>query len=253
MDLHNKTIIIHEQVPRLGITCSNRERLLRLASLVNTSKKIESSWGIIVVFGEYKGIELFLALAPVGSGSGVVYTELYYRGAECIVRIGSDDVLQPEQRETRLLKIVNRADGLYGYAKAIGFTDAEMGAEIQASNRLITALVEQAERLQIEHEMRICHHLEAYHTRDPEAYPIENRERILAEKQQREIVKPFSTDMETAVLFATAKLFAKHAATVLVTVDKEKPREPYSVNTLVYFDVETLFFDVVVEALKSLQ
>ncbi len=64
------------QVPKLGITCSNRTRLLRVASGMDVTSTVESSWGPMVITGKYKGVDMFLALAPVGVGSGLVYTEL---------------------------------------------------------------------------------------------------------------------------------------------------------------------------------
>ncbi len=80
IDLKQKTALIHESVPAKGITCSNRERVLRLAKNLNHRRKIKSSWGTFVIIGESESIgsEIFIALAPIGSGAGLVFTELYY-------------------------------------------------------------------------------------------------------------------------------------------------------------------------------
>jgi hypothetical protein len=40
-DLHGKTIIVNQRVPALGVTCSNRGRLLRLAEAVDVTERIE--------------------------------------------------------------------------------------------------------------------------------------------------------------------------------------------------------------------
>jgi hypothetical protein len=52
------------------------------------------------------------------------------------------------------------------------------------------------------------------------------------------------------VLFTTAKLFGCHAATVLVTVDKESGADPYFDPTP-YLRCELEFFDVAVAALAA--
>jgi len=44
-----------------------------------------------------------VASAPVGSGSGLMFTELYSAGAEHIVRYGSDDVKNPTKEESNLV------------------------------------------------------------------------------------------------------------------------------------------------------
>ncbi|MGK7953556.1 MAG: hypothetical protein AB4368_33450 [Xenococcaceae cyanobacterium] len=56
IDLKQKTALIHESVPAKGITCSNRERVLRLAKNLNNRRKIKSSWGTFVIIGESESI-----------------------------------------------------------------------------------------------------------------------------------------------------------------------------------------------------
>ena len=96
INLNNRTILVNEPVPQKGITCSNRERVLRLAKYLDNTRSIESSWGTFVIIGNYQGKELFLALAPIGTGSGLVFTELYDQGANSIIRFGSDDLPSPK-------------------------------------------------------------------------------------------------------------------------------------------------------------
>ncbi|MDJ0634728.1 MAG: hypothetical protein QNJ34_16180 [Xenococcaceae cyanobacterium MO_188.B29] len=171
IDLQQKTALIHESVPTKGITCSNRERVLRLAKNLNIRRKIESSWGTFVVIGESELIdsEIFIALAPIGSGSGLVFTELYYQGANFIVRYGSDDVPQPTEAEKKLVKIIDEADNLYGYSKAIGIASSLWGKSIPASSQLVAQLKQAVTARHLSYEVRLCHHLEAYHAlRNPQ-------------------------------------------------------------------------------------
>jgi hypothetical protein len=94
-----------------------------------------SSWGPLVLVGTHRtlGVHMFLALAPVGVGSGLVFTELFYRGATHLIRLGSDDVTRPPPEDVTLLKVVDEADGLYGYSRAVGLPEAEWGAVTPAS------------------------------------------------------------------------------------------------------------------------
>ena len=93
------------QVPSKGIACSNTDRATRLATeflIVETS--FRSSWGSQIWIGklkehEYGEEEVFVVFAPVGSGSGCLFSELYTAGAEYFVRCRSDDAKNPEVYE----------------------------------------------------------------------------------------------------------------------------------------------------------
>lgn len=257
IDLYHKTIFINESVPKKGITCSNRQRILNLAKNLESTRTIESSWGPFVIIGQYQKQDLFLALAPVGTGCGLVFTELYYRGANAIIRFGSDDIPNPSSEEAQLFKIIDEADNLFGYSKAIGVEPEKIGKSIPASSRLVEALKQVSKRQNLNYQTRVCHHLEAYHAlRIPEAFPDHYRHRIesdyAAVKRQD---KPESMDMETAVLFETARLFNTDAASILQTVDKEKASDPYyQQKTLEQIHrTEKTFFEIVVNALFSLE
>jgi uridine phosphorylase len=253
INLENKTILINEPVPEKGITCSNRERILRLSQNLEETRKIQSSWGTMVIIGNYQGKEIFLALAPVGSGSGLVFTELYAQGASAIIRFGSDDVPNPSPTEAKLFKIIDEADNLYGYSKAIGVDSSQWGKSIPASPTLVEALKTQAQHQNLSYEIQVCHHLESYHAlRNPEVFPDRDRiQRDYAKIKRQD--KKESMDMETAVLLETARLFGKEAASVLQTVDKEKAADPYYQTEMIkeIYQIEKEFFQVIFAALFS--
>jgi len=256
LHLKNKTIFVNEPVPEKGITCSNRQRILRLSQFLEKTRTIESSWGPFVIIGHYQNREIFLALAPVGAGSGLAFTELYYQGAKAIIRYGSDDVPNPLPQEAELFKIVDEADNLYGYSKAIGVSASNCGGLIPASSQLVEALKVQTQSHNLNYETRICHHLESYHAlRSPDAFPEPYRSQIKADHEaiKRENKKE-SMDMETAVLLETAQLFGRDAATVLQTVDKEKASDPYhqKENLEAIYRLEKAFLNVIIDALFSI-
>ncbi len=253
IDLQNKTIFINEPVPQKGITCSNRQRILRLAKHLESTRTIESSWGPFVIIGKYENKDIFLALAPVGTGCGLLFTELYYRGANAIIRFGSDDIPNPTSEETQLFKIIDEADNLFGYSQAIGVERNKIGKSIPASSRLVEALKQASKRQNLNYQTRVCHHLESYHAlRIPEAFPEDYRHRIEADyaavKRQD---KPESMDMETAVLLETARLFNRDAASILQTVDKEKASDPYHQKETLeqIYRTENQFFEIAFNAL----
>ena len=210
-------VFIKHSVPARGITCSNRERIDRFSSLLENRVTYTSSWGPKVVVGTYCGDPIFLALAPVGSGAGLVFTELYSAGAEWIIRYGSEDKADPIPSEYRLVKVVDEADNLYGFSLASGVPYSECGHSLFASPLLIQALEEEAKERKLHIVRCICHHLENYHT-------LRKPEKFGEKRQQLENRGKFeSFDMETAVLFQVASDFKKHAATVLQTVVKSDP------------------------------
>jgi uridine phosphorylase len=257
IDLYNKTIFINETVPKKGITCSNRQRILNLAENLESTRTIESSWGPFVIIGKYQQKEIFLALAPVGTGCGLIFTELYYRGANAIIRFGSDDIPNPSSEESQLFKIIDEADNLFGYSKAMGIEPEKIGKPIPASLRLVEALKQASKHQNLTYQTRVCHHLEAYHAlRIPEAFAKDYRHRIETDyaKVKRQD-KPESMDMETAVLFETARLFNKDAASILQTIDKEKASDPYYQQEILdqIYRTEQKFFEIVVNALFRLE
>lgn len=210
-----------------------------------------------VVTGTYKNEKIFVACAPVGTGSGLLFTELFIAGAKYIIRYGSDDVKAPPQSDAYLVKIIDEADNLYGFNIQSGVDKSEWGKPIAASPQLIDCLISTAQMKGLMYETRICHHLENYHAlRYPDKFVSDRAQRIkkiLDELQKNP--KPASYDMETAVLFRVAKDCGAHAATILQTVNKEdKKFSSYEGNN--YLQAiemeEIIFFDFVLEALHRL-
>lgn len=108
-------------------------------------------------------MKLFVALAPVGSGSGLVFTELFSAGAKFLVRYGSDDVKNPEPYEFQnCVKIIDETDNLHGYCQASGVDPSEWGKSVFASPLLLEAFQKEAVERDMVTEVRICHHLENY-------------------------------------------------------------------------------------------
>ncbi|MBN4067198.1 hypothetical protein JYU14_03845 [Simkania negevensis] len=249
-------ILVKTRVPTRGIVCSNKERAERVGSKLSNATLSTSSWGTQVYVGEYQGEEFFVALAPIGSGSGLVFTELFANGAEYIIRYGSDDIKSPEERDYRLIKAIDETDNLYGFNFASGVPFEDWGKSIFASDAIIHALEEEATSRGQEIERRVCHHLENYHAmRVPEKY---GPRREVLEKQIKTLKrtdKKESIDMESAVLFRVAQDFDKHAASVLQTVVKNNPKlGPYEgVNRQEALAMENnIFIDYLFSALKRL-
>lgn len=250
-------LFVKYPVPEKGIVCSNYERGVRLSKQLQNGEMHKCAWGPFVVIGDYKGERMFIACASVGTGSGLLFTELFVAGAKYIIRYGSDDVKMPPGSDTTLVKIVDEADNLYGYNQQSGVDPGEWGQAVAASPLLINALLATAQAKNVLYEMRICHHLENYHgLRSPDKFSLERRERL--QKILEDLgsnPKPASYDMETAVLFRVAKDFGLHAATILQTVKKEDPKlssyegEHYLQAKKVE---ETIFFEYVLDALHSL-
>ena len=122
---------------------------------------------------------------------------------------------------------------------------------------MVKALIKTAEYKGIDHEMRICHHLENYHSlRSPDKFSPKRQERLVAMLKRFEgKAKKESFDMETAVLFQVAKDFELHAATILQTVDKEglKLRAYEGANFKKALEVEeNIFFNYVLDALLEI-
>ncbi len=250
----NECLFVKCPVPKKGIVCSNHDRVMRLAEKLSNKEVHTASWGPFVVIGEYKGEKIFVAKASVGTGSGLLFTELFVNGAEYIIRYGSDDVKLPPESDAFLVKIVDEADNLYGFELQSGIDATDCGKSLFASQKIVQALTEEAKQKKINYEMRICHHLENYHAlRQPEKYAPDRRMKIYAMLQELEKnEKKASYDMETAVLFRVAKDFDKHAANILQTVSKEHKSQflrPEDELTHVRKLEEELFFPYVLDAL----
>lgn len=247
-------VFIKYSVPERGIVCSNYERAQRLSKRLDNAQIHKCSWGPFVVIGDYNGERIFVACAPVGSGAGLVFTELFVAGAKYIIRYGSDDVKSPPKQDTYLVKIVDEADNLVGFNIQSGVEKEEWGQSVFASSEIIKSLIAEAENHKISYEMRICHHLENYHgLRSPDKFASDRSMRLRELKQKLEgNNKPSSFDMETAVLFRVAKDFHAHAASVLQTVNKEDKHltsyEGENKNRAIEFE-EMVFFNYVLESL----
>ena len=144
--------------------------------IVETS--FRSSWGSQIWIGklkehEYEEQEIFVAIAPVGSGSGCLFSELYAAGAEYFVRCGSDDAKNPELYEYNCVKVVDETDNLYGfYNQASGVRQSEWGQSVFSSPIMLKAFEDEASIQNLPIETRICHHMENNHSlRNPGAYP----------------------------------------------------------------------------------
>lgn len=246
-------LFVTTPVPERGIVCSNYERALRLKDQLSECHLHTCSWGPFVAIGKYKGEEIFVACASVGTGSGLLFTELYVAGAKYIIRYGSDDVKSPPTSDAYLIKIVDEADNLYGFNLQSGVPPEEFGKPVAASQTIIDSLVETAKSKKLVYEMRICHHLENYHgLRSPDKFSPERCSRLRAIVDQLgRNSKPASYDMETAVLFRVAKDFGLHAATILQTINKEKFSEWTSTEQKLEIE-QTIFFNYVLDALIAL-
>ena len=265
-------LFVRVAVPRKGVVCSNQSRVERIKDVLENRVEIEVPWGPKIYIGTYQNESFFIASAPVGSGSGLMFTELYSAGAEFIVRYGSDDVKDPKPNEQDMVKIISEADNLYGYEMGSGIDYDTCGQSMYASTILIDALKKESEARELLVEDRICHHLENYHAlRTPWKFSEDRRQKLeenlkkLKEKSNK-IGKNSSFDMETAVLFRVAMDFGtkptptgvnipiKHAATILQTVNKESsslgPYEGSNKQDAIRLEIQ--FISFILNALMSL-
>src|SRR3989344_3269852 len=113
-------LFIKYPVSEKGIVCSNYERALRLSEKLENVQLHKCAWGPFVAMGDYKGTKIFVACAPVGTGSGLLFTELFVAGAKYIIRYGSDDVKAPPEQDAYLVKIIDEADNLFGFEMQSG-------------------------------------------------------------------------------------------------------------------------------------
>ncbi len=250
-------LFVKYPVPEKGIVCSNYERALRLSKKLNNSEMHKCAWGPFVVIGDYQGKKIFVACASVGTGSGLLFTELFVAGAKYMIRYGTDDVKKPPASDAFLVKIVDEADNLYGFNLQSGVDPKEWGKSVPASQEIIKALISAAEEKGIGYELRICHHLENYHgLRSPDKFSTARSTRLKAQLSDlNENSKPASYDMETAVLFRVAKDFDLHAATILQTVNKEGTRlssyEGENYRQAIEVE-ENIFFNFVLDSLLQI-
>ena len=251
-------LFVRITVPDRGIVCSNQDRVKRISSTLKNVEIYHIPWGYDIYIGDYRNTKVFIASAPVGSGSGLMFTELYAAGAKYIVRFGSDDEKLPTQVDTNLIKIITETDNLYGFNQASGIDPEEWGTPVSSSPLLLERLEKEASRRSLPVEKRICHHLENYHAlRTPEKFSPERQKRIESHLKKMGIGpnQKGSMDMESAVLFRVAKDFDLHAISVLQTVDKgNKKLGPYEgKNNIQALDMEKLFTDYILSALVSIK
>lgn len=249
-------LFVRIPVPKLGVVCSNQGRAERISKILENVEVYEIPWGPKIYIGDYKNHKVFIASAPVGAGSGLMFTELYSAGADYIIRYGSDDVKNPSEDEKTLIKVIDETDNLYGFNLASGIPPSECGKSVFASESILDALRAEAQKRNLFIEERVCHHLENYHAlRTPEKFSLERKKYLDAQLERlKRTDKKESLDMESAVLFRVAKDFDKHAATVLQTVDKgNKSVGPYEKhNKEQALSMERTFIDYILSALIRL-
>lgn len=255
-DIHfviEDNLLIRSPLPEKGVVCSNQKRAERLSKVLSHLEVHEDPWGPKIYTGLFKGEKMFIASVPVGSGSGLLFTELYAAGAKYIIRYGSDDIRHPTEEDKYILKIIDEADNLYGFNLSSGIDESEWGKSVFASPKIIEALNLEAESRELKVEIRVCHHHENFHAlRMPEKLSPERKERLMAQLTKiSRTDKKESFDMESAVLFRVAKDFDLHAASVLQTVNKEdKKLGPYEgANKQQAIEMEKIFIDYVLSAL----
>ncbi|MBS0185592.1 MAG: hypothetical protein JSS34_04535 [Proteobacteria bacterium] len=250
-------LFVRIPIPDRGIVSSNQNRIERISTVLDQRDVYEVPWGPKIYIGFYKKCKVFMASAPVGSGSGLMFTELYSAGAQYIVRYGSDDVKSPPQEDKNLIKIIDETDNLFGFELASGLDPNSCGKSLWASSEIIAALSAEALERNLPIEKRVCHHLENYHAlRTPEKFSSKRKEALENQlKNLKRDNKKESFDMESAVLFRVAHDFKRHAASVLQTVDKENKNEgPYEgANKEQALEMEKVFTDYVLSALLRLK
>ncbi len=255
--VRDDNLFVRIPVPKKGIVCSNQTRAERISKILQNVQVYEVPWGPKIFIGNYKNNPMFIASAPVGSGSGLMFTELFSAGAEYIIRYGSDDVKNPKDEEKDMIKIVDETDNLYGFNVASGVDKEEWGKSVFASKEIIDALKAEAQSRNLPVETRICHHLENYHAlRTPEKFSQIREQRLrqqLADIKRHD--KKESFDMESAILFRVAKDFDKHSASVLQTVNKEnKKLGPYEGSNKEHaLKLEMVFTDYILSALTRIK
>lgn len=207
-------------IPKKGVVCSDHDQAKRISKILERKKVYKNFYGQRVYCGYYKNNSLFISDTYIGSGAGLVFTELFTAGAEYIIHYGIDIVKNFTEQEERLIKIIDETDNLYGFNLASGVHRNECGQSVFASKKIIYALIEEALCRSLKIEVRICHHVENYHAFiNIDKFSFERKKRIQHIMQKiKRFDKKESFNMESAILFRVAKDFDKHAASVLQTI-----------------------------------
>jgi uridine phosphorylase len=243
----HSNVLIKNSLPARGVVSSNPlriERLLRCCGKDSIGEPLlkdikihtDSGWGIRIWTAVYQGVEMFVAIVPMGStGAGFCFWEMYSAQAQAILRLGANDVTGNGD-----VVICHEADNLISLPHAAGDLQYNRETVLEASCVLVHLLQQndpQAKKL-------IVHNVEDYHAYNfSECLPDGGkhiREFITRLKEKGDCC----FDMESATLFYRAKQFGLHAATVLVPTKEssnEVETEHYKLlfQTLIEFTPET--------------
>lgn len=233
-------VLIKSVLPARGIVSSNPlrvERLLDQASkngvLQNVRAHTDSGWGVKISTATYKGVEIFVAVIPLGStGAAFAFFEMFAAGAQAIVRYGANDATAT----MREFVVVDSVDNLVGLSYAAGNNCANRSDVFKASSELVALLNFNASSQGLPTKQMICHNVEDYHAYNFSEFFAQGdaiRREIEQRKNQSE---QCCWDMETAALFLRAQQFGMHAATVLLPTKSS-------------LEIETTHFGVIYEAL----
>lgn len=235
-DTHGvNTIVVKENLPKFGIVSTHPERTQRIKQYLSDVKLHTEYWGTTIYTGKYNGAELFIGCVPMGSaGGGAAILEMYLRGAEYIIRYGSNDYRVQEFTEEDFRKtiLVTEADNLRGLMYDSGAPMSEIGESIKASPLLLEKIRAQAKALNIKTIPAVCHNADDYHAFNyPNSELFKANAAVIEERRLlRESKYPGQThtcDMETGALFWRAKQTKNHAATVLQTIIKHSDGRAY--------------------------
>ena len=234
-------VLIKNPLPARGIVSSNPlrvERLLHKAAkdgvLSQVKGHTDKGWGVKISTATYKGVEIFVAVIPLGStGAGFAFFEMFAAGAQAIVRYGANDATAT----MREFCIVDTVDNLVGLPYAAGNKDASRSDTFQASPELVGLLQDKASSQGLPIKRMICHNVEDYHAYNfSELFEQGTVIRAQIEERQKSTTTECCWDMETAALFLRASQFGGHAATVLLPTRSS-------------LEIETTHFGVIFEAL----
>lgn len=234
-------MLIKTPLPARGIVSSNPlrvERLLKKAVLDgvlrNVKEHTNSGWGVNIKTTMYKGVELFIAVIPLGStGAGFAFFEMFAAGAQAIVRYGANDATAT----MREFVIVDSADNLVGLPYAAGNQAARRSDIFEASTELVGLLNFKASEQGLPIKQMICHNVEDYHAYNfSEFFEKGDAIRAQIDERKKSSGSECCWDMETAALYLRAKQFGFHAATVLLPTKSS-------------LEIETTHFGVIFEAL----
>jgi uridine phosphorylase len=196
----------------------------------------DSGWGIRIWTAVYQGVEMFVAIVPMGStGAGFCFWEMYAAQAQAILRLGANDATG-----TCEVVICHKADNLISLPHAAGDLEYNRETVLEASGVLVHLLRQNCP----EAKALIVHNVADYHAYNfPECLP-DGGKHIRGFITRLKEKGDCCFDMESATLFYRAKQFGLHAATVLVP-HKESSNEVESnhykllFQTLIEFTPET--------------